>query len=89
MWKKLADKYRNDALYRAAIDALVDYGDKMASTIKATASAERKDQDSFWVRLAKKYRNGALYRAALDARAEQGHNDACAVRAILERFAPR
>ena len=91
MWKKLADKYRNDALYRAAIDVLADrYDDGMASAIKATALApKREDRDSFWVRLAKKYRNGALYRAALDARAEQGHNDACAVRAILERFAPR
>ena len=40
MWKKLADKYRNDALYRAAIDVLADrYGDGMASAIKATAPA--------------------------------------------------
>jgi hypothetical protein len=31
MWKKLADKYRNDALYRAAIDVLADrYDDGMA-----------------------------------------------------------
>ena len=83
MWKKLAEKYRNDALYHAAIDVLADhYDDGMASAIKATALApKREDRDSFWVRLAKKYSKNAVYRATIDAQADQGYNDACAIKA--------
>ena len=85
MWKKLADKYRNDALYRAAIDVLADrYDDGMASAIKATALANPagcNPKDTFWGRLADKYRKNAVYRAAIDAQAAQGCKEACSVRA--------
>ena len=85
MWKKLADKYRNDALYRAAIDVLADrYDDGMASAIKATALANPagcNPKDTFWGRLADKYRKNAVFRAATESRAEQGYNDACAIKA--------
>ena len=90
MWKKLADKYRNDALYRAAIDVLADrYDDGMASAIKATAltnpagcsPAGCNPKDTFWGRLADKYRKNAVFRAATESRAEQGYNDACAIKA--------
>ena len=85
MWNTLADKYRNDAAYRAAVDVLADhYGDRLAHAVKATALASPagcNPKDTFWGRLAKKYRENAVYRAAIDARAEHGHNDACAIRA--------
>ncbi|BDB13325.1 hypothetical protein [Acidithiobacillus ferrooxidans] len=84
MWKKLADKYRNDAAYRAAIDVLADrYGDGMAFAIKATAMAEREDRDSFWLRLAKHYREKAVYRyrVVIDYQAARGYNVACAIKA--------
>jgi len=83
-WNTLADKYRGDAAYRAAIDTLVDYGDGMASAIKATALANPagcNPKDTFWGRLAEKYRKNAVYRAAIDAQAAQGCKEACSVRA--------
>jgi len=86
MWKKLADKYRNDAAYRAAIDVLADrYGDGMAFAIKATAKsmalAEHVGTDSFWGQLAKKYRNDAGYRSTVNSQAAQGCKEARAIQA--------
>jgi hypothetical protein len=79
MWKKLAEKYRSDAAYRAVVDVLADrYGDKMASAIKATA---REDKDSFWGQLAKHYREKAVYRVVIDSQAARGYNVACAIKA--------
>ncbi len=81
MWKKLAEKYRSDAAYRAVVDVLADrYGDKMASAIKVTA--KREDRDSFWVRLAKKYRNDAGYRSTVNSQAAQGCKEARAIQAL-------
>lgn len=47
-WKTFAEQYRNDKLFRFAIDRLADeYGDKMAHAIKATALSTTKREDTF------------------------------------------
>ena len=70
MWKTFAEQYRNDKMFRFAIDRLADeYGDKMASAIKTTA-VSMKRADTFWERLAKKYRNNAMYHADMDRLAD-------------------
>ena len=81
MWKKLADKYRNDALYRAAIDVLADrYDDGMASAIKATALAPKRE-DTFWGWRAENYRNDAGFRVTIDLQSAQGRKVAYSVQA--------
>lgn len=72
MWKTFAEQYRNDKMFRFAIDRLADeYGDKMAHAIKATALSTTKREDTFWERLAKKYRINALFRADIDRQADE------------------